>query len=148
MQATRFNADGAAPTQYAATWRAQALAGGRVVMDEFTALTPDGRPVSCFITLRTYSTDTRRWEMTGLAALQPAGAMQWHGHQAGGEMHLTATGTDPAGRAVHTRICFSEITPQRFAWSSESSLDAGLSWTRTAALVATRADGCSSAVMG
>lgn len=39
---------------------------------DFKALSSTGQDVSSYVTLRTYSELNRRWEMAGLAALQPA----------------------------------------------------------------------------
>lgn len=141
VQATRFGPDGQAVAHYAAIWHARWLNDGRMLMDDFQALAPDGRPISSFVTLRTYCAASRRWEMAGLAAMQAAAPMEWHGVWSDGEMLIQASGADPSGRTVHTRIRFSDITPQRFVWTSESRLDGGQPWARTAALVAQRA-GC------
>lgn len=139
VNATKFSADGAILFQYRATWSARYLNEGRMVMDDFKALAPDGRPISSFVTLRTYSEDTRRWEMAGLAAMQPAASLEWHGAWTGKEMQIDAAGVDPSGRPVKTKIRFSDITQERFLWQSESSFDGGKTWMRTASLVATRA---------
>lgn len=138
VQAMRFKHDGAILAQYEATWSARYLNQGRMLMDDFKALAPDGQPTSSFVTLRTYSVESRRWEMAGLAAMQPAARMEWHGTWAHGEMQIFAVGADPSGREVQTKIRFYDITPERFLWTSESSSDAGATWNRTASLVAVR----------
>lgn len=141
VQATKFNPDGTVLANYAAIWNARHLNDGRMLMDDFKALAPDGRAVSSFVTLRTYSAESGRWEMAGLAAMQPTARMVWHGTWADGEMHIFASGADPSGREVQTRIRFSDIAPERFVWTSESSTDGGATWVRTASLVVTRAKG-------
>jgi hypothetical protein len=138
VKATKFSAGGAVLLQYKAIWSAKYLNEGRMVLDDFKALAPDGRPISSFVTLRTYCEQTRRWEMAGLAAMQPAASLEWYGAWAGNEMHINAAGVDPSGQQVKTRIRFSDITPDRFHWESESSFDGGKTWVRTASLVATR----------
>lgn len=144
VQATKFDPDGATLARYRATWCAKYLNDGRMLMDNFQALAPDGRPISAFVTLRTYSMESRRWEMAGLGAMQTAAAVEWYGTWTDGEMHVIASGEDPSGRLVQTRIRFSDITPEHFLWTSECSVDGGTSWARTAALVANRAVGESS----
>jgi hypothetical protein len=139
VDATKFSADGSVLYRYKATWSGKYLNEGRMVMDDFKALAPDGRPISSFVTLRTYSEATQRWEMAGLAAMQAAASLKWHGVWTGDEMQIDAAGVDPAGRPVKTKIRFSKITPERFLWESESSADDGKTWMRTASLVATRA---------
>lgn len=138
VDAKRLNPDGAVLLRYRAIWTATYLNEGRMVMDDFRALAPDGRPISSYVTLRTYSEVSGRWEMSGLAALQPAAALEWHGVWTGTEMLVDATGVDPSGRSIRTKIRFSNISPNGFGWESESSNDGGKTWTRTASLVATR----------
>lgn len=138
VHATRLGVGGTILATYQALWAAWHVNEGRMVIDDFKALAPDGRPVSSFVTLRTYSKEARRWEIAGLAAMQAAGSLEWHGRWVGDAMQIEAKGVDPSGQAVQTRIRFSDITPTRFLWSSESSFDDGSTWTQTASLVATR----------
>ncbi len=138
VDATRLKPDGSVLHRYRATWTATYLNDGRMVMDDFRALAPDGRPISSYVTLRTYSEASARWEMSGLAALQPAAAMEWHGVWTGTEMLVDARGVTPSGKSIRTKIRFSNITRNGFAWESESSDDGGKTWTQTASLVATR----------
>ena len=139
VDAKRLSPDGSILFRYRGTWAATYLNEGRMVMDDFKALAPDGRPISSYVTLRTYAEVSGRWEMSGLAALQPAGALEWHGVWTGTEMVIDATGVDSSGRNIRTKIRFSNITRNGFVWESESSADDGKRWTRTASLVATRA---------
>jgi len=137
--ATKFQEDGSVQFHYRAQWVAQHLNEGRIVMDEFKAFAPTGQQVSSYVSLRTYSEATHRWEITGLAAFQPAMSGEWHGTWTDGEMHLDAVGANPEGKCVRTKIRFFDIQPQSFAWESTSSLDDGKTWRRTASLSATRA---------
>jgi hypothetical protein len=138
VAATRFAPDGSVLLQYPALWTAQYLNEGRMVLDDFKALAPTGQPLSSFVTLRTYSYTTGRWEMTGLAAHQPAASAHWSGILKDGEMRLDATGVDAHGKHIHTRIRFFDIEQDCFAWESRSSLDQGSRWTLNAALTARR----------
>lgn len=137
VRGTRRQPDGSI-LGYEARWAAEKRAAGRVVMDEFTVLAPDGRELSTYVTLRTYCESTQRWEMAGMAAGQPAMPMQWHGRWTGEEMQLQARATDPGGRVHLTRIRFFEIGPERFRWESDASSDEGQSWNTVAQLVAQR----------
>ncbi len=139
VDAVRFREDGTPLVKYKALWSAVPLNGGRMVMDDFRALGPNGQAVSSFVTLRTYSEVTNRWELAGLQALQPSVPMAWHGVARDGEMLLDATAQTPAGGTVKTRIRFFDIRPDSFAWESSMSLDEGKSWRKTSELVATRA---------
>jgi hypothetical protein len=77
--------------------------------------------------------------MQGLAALQPAAATKWYGNWQDGEMLLNASGKNADGKTIRNSIRFFEIEKDRFAWSSKTSRDEGISWVLTASLVAVRA---------
>lgn len=139
VEATKFKSDGSVLLAYKAQWVALHLNEGRIVMDEFKAFAPTGQQISSYVTLRTFSQATHRWEMTGLAAFQPAANMEWNGVWKDGEMQLDAVGNNPQGKRIQTKIRFFNITPQSFAWDSKTSADDGATWVRTAALVARRA---------
>lgn len=128
VSATRYKEDGSVLLNYEAAWSAQALNEGRMIMDDFKALGPTGDPISSFVTLRTYSEATHRWELQGLAALQPTTALDWHGTWKDGEMLLDATGQAPDGRPFKTRIRFFQIERDRFSWESHVSPDGGQTW--------------------
>jgi hypothetical protein len=138
VAASRYQPDGALLLQYQGLWSAQHLNDGRMIMDDFKTLAPTGEAVSSYVTLRTYSESTRRWEMTGLAALQPAAVAQWWGEWKDGEMHTEAIGETPAGTQIRNRIRFFSIESNRFAWESNVSLDDGNTWARATSLTATR----------
>ncbi|WP_298212475.1 hypothetical protein [Acidovorax sp.] len=138
VDALRFREDGALLFKYRALWSAVALNGGRMIMDNFQALGPAGQAVSSFVTLRTYSEVTNRWELAGLQALQPSVPTEWHGVAKNGEMLLDAKAKTPTGDLVNTRIRFFNIRPESFSWESSTSLDDGKSWRKTAELTATR----------
>ena len=139
VAATKFKEDGSVQFHYQAQWVAQHLNEGRIVLDEFKAFAPTGQQVSSYVSLRTYSEATHRWEITGLAAFQPAMGGEWNGSWTDGEMRLDAVGTNPDGKRVRTKIRFFNIQPQSFSWESTSSLDDGKTWVRTASLSASRA---------
>jgi hypothetical protein len=107
-------------------------------MDDFKALAPNGQPISSYVTLRTYSEATRRWEMTGLQALQPAVSAAWHGVWVDGEMVTEAKGKDPSGSSINTKIRFFNISKSGFSWESSISRDDGKTWWRAASLEAFR----------
>jgi hypothetical protein len=137
--ATRFKDDGSVLFQYKAKWEATYLNDGRMIMDDFKACGPSGEAISSFVTLRTFSETTQRWEMQGLAAFQPAAATEWYGIWQDGEMLLNASGNNADGKTIRNKIRFFEIEKDRFAWSSKTSRDEGISWVLTASLVAVRA---------
>jgi hypothetical protein len=125
--------------QYKAKWEAKYVNDGRMIIDDFKACSPSGEEISSFVTLRTYSETTQRWEMQGLAALQAAAATEWYGNWQDGEMLLNASGKSADGKTIRNTIRFFEIQKDRFAWSSKTSHDEGSRWVLTASLVAVRA---------
>jgi hypothetical protein len=139
VAATRYKDDGSAPFQYKASWNAKYLNDGRMIVDDFKAYAPTGQAVSSYVTLRTYSEATHRWEMAGLSALQPAGSAEWYGELKDGEMLLNANGKDPAGNMVKTKIRFFNIAKNSFSWESKVSRDEGKTWIKTASLLASKA---------
>jgi len=139
VAATRYKDDGSPLFQYKATWTAKYLNEGRMIVDDFKALAPTGQAISSYVTLRTYSETTRRWEMVGLSALQPAASAEWFGESRDGEMLQDASGKDVEGKPVKTKIRFFSIEKNSFSWESRTSRDAGNTWTRTASLIASRA---------
>jgi hypothetical protein len=138
VDGVRYKEDGTPLLKYKALWSAVHLNGGRMVMDDFKALGPTGQPVSSFVTLRTYSEVTRRWELAGLQALSPSMPSEWHGVAKDGEMLLDATARTPAGDTVKTRIRFFNIAAESFSWESSMSMDQGKSWQKMAELKAAR----------
>jgi hypothetical protein len=135
---TRYKPDGSVLMNYAGSWCAKSLNDGRMIMDDFKVHAPDGQAVSSYVTLRTYSEMTRRWEITGLAALQPAMNAAWHGEWHDGEMRLQAVGRDPAGVQIKNRIRFFNIGKDRFDWESRISRDDGATWVLAASVAASR----------
>lgn len=136
VEGRRYGPSGEQP--YSGSWRAQYLHGKRMVMDDFTVYGPGGQEVSGFVTLRTFSPISGRWEMAGMGALQPAVNGKWFGNLVDGEMHLEAEGTAPNGQLVRSRIRFHDIQQSSFRWENHMSFDGGASWVRVASLDATR----------
>ena len=62
-----------------------------------------------------------------------------YGELRDGEMLLDASGKDPAGSMVKTKIRFFNITEHSFSWESNISRDDGKTWVKTASLIASRA---------
>jgi hypothetical protein len=138
VAATKYKDDGSVLFNYKAKWSAKYLNEGRMIMDDFKAYAPSGQEISSYVTLRTYSEVTHRWEMSGLAALQSAANAQWYGEWKDGEMQLDAVGINPEGKTIKTKIRFFNILPMSFNWESKSSNDDGKTWVTTSALKAIR----------
>jgi hypothetical protein len=63
---------------------------------------------------------------------------EWFGEWKDGEMLMSATGKDPAGNVVKTKIRFFHIAKDSFEWESQVSRDDGKTWSKTATLLASR----------
>ena len=139
VAASRYQPDGSLLVHYRGSWSARYLNEGRMVLDDFKAFASTGEEISSYVTLRTYSEATHRWEMSGLAAFQPATVAQWYGEWKEGEMQIEATGRDANGNIFRNRIRFFQIEKDSFSWDSHTSLDDGKTWVLSASLTATRA---------
>jgi hypothetical protein len=137
-EGSRYDAEGKVQLKYAAKWNAEYLHDRRMIFDDFTIQAPSGQEVSSFVTLRTYCETTGRWEITGLAPLQPAMNAKWFGHWSDDEMLLSAQAVGPDGKTVLNKIRFHDIQQARFSWESHNSYDDGKSWIRISSLVAHR----------
>ncbi len=138
VEAVRYAPDGVA-TPYRAEWSAKSVNDGRMIIDDFKAISPNGVVISSYITLRSYSPRTQRWEFAGLAAHQPAAAiLEWYGAMDGDAMVLSATGVGPNGDKVKNRIRFFDISDSKFSWQSDMSFDGGKSWVKIGQLKAVR----------
>jgi len=135
---TRYDTEGKPQLKYTAKWRAEYLHDRRMVLDDFAIHAPSGQEVSSFVTLRTYCETTGRWEITGLAPLQPAMNAKWFGHWSDNEMLLSAEAAAPDGKIILNRIRFHDIQQDHFHWESRNSYDGGKNWIRIASLVAHR----------
>jgi hypothetical protein len=62
--------------------------------------------------------------MTGLAALQPDVNAEWFGEWNDGEMLMSATGKDPAGNLVRSKIRFYHIAKDSFRVIDGKDFDA------------------------
>ena len=141
VAASKYKEDGSLLFHYKASWSAKPLNEGRMVMDEFKAYLPTGQEISSYVTLRTYSETTRRWEMAGLSALQPAANAQGFGEWKDGEMLLDAVGVNPDGATINNKIRFFNIEKNSFNWESRISYDSGKTWAKAATFVASRIRG-------
>jgi len=138
VDATRFGEGGAVVAGYKGGWYARYLNSKRMVMDDYKVYAPTGQVISSYVTLRTYSDITRRWEMCGLSALKPAMKAEWSGEWQNGEMLIDAIGHSPEGNVFRNKIRFFDIEPDRFRWESRVSVDDGRNWMRVVSLIATR----------
>ena len=134
----RYDVAGAVQLRYEAVWRAEYLHDNRMVLDDFTVVSPSGEELSTFVTLRTYARATGRWEIAGLAALQPGMDGQWNGRAVGAEMHSAAEIRMANGSVLHNRERFHAIERDQFLRESHISQDDRATRTLVASLIANR----------
>jgi hypothetical protein len=139
VQGSRYDAAGDVQLRYLARWRAEYLHDRRMVFDDFIFLSPSGEELSSFVTLRTYAPTVGRWEIAGLAALEPGLNGQWNGCAVGDEIHLAAEIRLSNGGVLHNRERFHDIKSDSFRWESHNSHDDRATWILTSALIANRA---------
>jgi hypothetical protein len=53
-EGARYKPDGSPLVAYRAAWSARAVDDGRMIVDEFKAVSPDGQTLAFVVTLRTY----------------------------------------------------------------------------------------------
>lgn len=138
VEGMRFAPSGEVILTYAGKWQAEYRHDKRMVVDDFSVHLPNGQEVASFVSVRSYSPISKRWEIAGLGAFQPAMEGEWFGEWADGEMVLQAKGNGPDGREVRNRIRFHTITPDSFHWESRISVDSAATWVKAASLQAIR----------
>jgi hypothetical protein len=138
VEGTRFSPSGDVLATYFGRWQAEYRHDKRMVVDDFSIHLPNGQEISSFVTVRSYSPLTQRWEIAGLGAFQPALQGEWFGNWTDGTMILQAKGKGPEGHEIRNLIKFHEITPESFHWESRTSLDGGVTWILAASVFATR----------
>ena len=138
VSALRYDAPGTVRSRFQARWRAEYLHEKRMLLDDFTVVSPSGEELSSFLTLRTYARASGRWEIAGLAALQPGMDGRWNGHAVGAEMHCAAEIRMANQSVLHSRERFHAIERDQFLWESRISHDDGKSWTLVSSLIASR----------
>lgn len=139
VDCSRYGEDGKLLHKYGGTWHAEYLHDRRMVLDDLTLCLPSGEEAASFVTLRTYSSRTNRWEMAGLAAFQPSLSGKWFGHLVDGEMHLSAENKEADGRISQHRIRFFDIEQDAFKWERRLSYDSGKTWFLSSFLLVSRA---------
>ncbi len=124
---------GGQPLVYHATWRNRWIANGYVLMQEWRD------PYSTGIELRSFNTETHRWDGHNLYVPEPG---TWYLNEAvrvGNNMVVTTRSRAPDGAPIVKREIYFAIEASRFEIRTEVSLDGGATWKPGGySLVATR----------
>lgn len=133
-----YNLDGEVINTIPGNWRVEKVNGGRMIVDRYESSLPNGVELSGGTTLRTYSPETKRWEMVFLTPMQANMVQQFAANYEDGEIRGSAYGVDLDGVETWAKIRFFNISENSFEWEQEVSWDNGKSWFRTRTISAQR----------
>jgi len=108
------------------TMRATRMLDRLVSLEVFEGIYHGGRLQG--LGLRAFNRETGEWEHTWTDTLQPAHFHVWKGRFAEGRIDLYAEWADDDGSPVHSRLTWSDITPDSAHWESARSKDGGRTW--------------------
>lgn len=128
LKGTRLNPDGTINGEYKGTWNAQFIDDGRIILDNVTWFNSDGTKESFYPTLRTFSPETNRWEMTYMASLSYMHSESFRGQFIDGEGHFDAVVGIAPEKSVKAKVRFYNIKENSLDWSMKFSSDDGKSW--------------------
>lgn len=128
LEGTRFNPDGTIKGEYKGKWDAQFIDDGRIIFDTVTWFNSDGTKESFYPTIRTFSSETNRWEMTYMASLSYMHSEFFRGQFIDGEGHFDAVVSIAPGKSVKAKVRFYNIKENNLDWSMKFSSDDGKSW--------------------
>jgi hypothetical protein len=101
----------------------RAILDGKVIQEEF-----DGRQLAkplLGMSLSVYHAPTKKWKQTWVD--NQGSYLDFVGEYRDGKMIFTRD-AQVQGRAIKQRMCFENITPDRFTWKWERSSDDGKPW--------------------
>jgi hypothetical protein len=109
------------------TWTASRSFDGFGIQDELRIVDGSGNPSSLSHTMRVYDAAAKRWDSATLDVYR-ARFSTGSGQLAGGEMVMTATGTDTDGKSYLSRTRFHSIRRDSFILQQDRSMDRGRTW--------------------
>ena len=92
------------------------------------------------LSLRAFNPSTRLWEHCWTDTASPGGFQVWRGKFEGDSISLFGEWKDDQGRAVASRLTWSQITGRTAHWESHRSLDNGRTWEKHWEIDLTRKD--------
>lgn len=119
-------------------WRAEYKNNGRMLLDEFSRLSPEKEEVSYSATLRTFCPETDQWEMVFLFSQQRQNVQAFSGQFVNGEGIFNAIAEISPDKTAIGKVLFTNIEKNSFEWKMESSLDDGKTWHLGRTMVAQR----------
>jgi hypothetical protein len=111
-------------------WSAVRIAEGAQILDEYRALSPDGKETYyASSTIRSYNAVLDQWELISAehgTGLHNFGTAQ----RVGDEMHIEQNFAVMSDKPTISRIRYYNIKPDSFSWTSDLSLDGGKTWEK------------------
>jgi hypothetical protein len=101
--------------------------GGRVLMDFYDATFPDGQQVQG-ITIRTFDYDSHLWSIVWLDNRQPSDFRPLVGKFQDGVGEFFQIIETPAGKPLHVRFRWDNLSTKTARWQQSFSLDGGQKW--------------------
>jgi len=112
-----------------ATMKSYYLEPQRMLANEWTGFDPDSRSrVQVGMNLRTYVADDKRWNTVWLADGQALAGVSFSFVDEGEQIASRFEYEYPEVGTVSTVLRFYNITPQKFDWDHQVSLDGGATW--------------------
>ena len=113
------------------TWTAEKTHEGMVVEDQFSTQQPDGSH-GILMTYRVYNPTARNWTIQGIATKRGGPWQPGTAWRVGADRVMVQS--NPATNIL-TRIRYYDITPSRFLWRADGSLDGGKTWMADVMLI-------------
>ncbi len=125
---TSYKPDRSIDFEYDGVWRAEYKNNGRMLLDEFTRLSPEKEEVSYSATLRTFCPETDQWEMVFLFSQQRQNVQEFSGRFENGEGIFEARAEISPGKTAFGKVLFTNVEKNSFEWRMENSVDDGKTW--------------------
>ncbi|MEP5295356.1 MAG: hypothetical protein ABJP90_16210 [Paracoccaceae bacterium] len=120
--------DGSLQGEHRGRLTAEYRNGGRMIIDDFVRLSPEGEEISYAATMRTFCEETGMWEMSFLFSLRQEHTSSFRGRFIDGEGHFDAVIALTPESSARAKVRFFDIKQSSFEWSMEHSPDGGESW--------------------
>jgi len=121
-----FTAESREYGKFRGYWSAVRLDEGQI-LDEYRVVGDKGETYYVTSSVRNYNTALDRWDLVGADAgsgLQDVGT----GSRVGGEMHIEQKFGVMSDKPSVWRIRYYNISPDRFSWTADRSVDGGKTW--------------------
>ena len=109
-----FLPDGTVQAEHKGKLTAEHRNGGRMIIDDFVRLSPEGDEISYAATMRTFCLDTNQWEMSFLFSLRQEHTASFRGQFIDGEGHFEAIIASKPETTVRAKVRVFDIQQDSF----------------------------------